>query len=196
MPRHVRGRNSKRRTRLGNKFNVPWTLTYGETIEDRAENLAQGIVPPTCTYVPLTSKSAQEVLVARVSGNRNLRAFTDTAFFPNRQFRYCEYVPFSDRQSREFVYVRSQRFGEIVSGPNSTKSNSGGIGVIVNNVLQSVYVVNISGDLLEGFRTLTCSCQSQDACKHMRAVELVYNSQTRDIDASLQYNFGFENLKL
>ncbi|MBV69310.1 MAG: hypothetical protein CMJ08_05880 [Pelagibacterales bacterium] len=196
MPRHVRGSKSNLRTRTGNKLNVPWTETYGETIEDRAENLAKGIVPPTCTYAPLTSNSAQEVFIARLSGRRNLRYFTDTAFFPNRQFRYCEYVPFSDRQNRDFVYVRSQRFGEIVSGPNSTKSNSGGIGVIVNNVLQSVYVVNISGNLVEGFRTLTCSCPSQDTCKHMRAVELVYNSQTRDIDASLQYNFGFENLKL
>ena len=188
MPRHARGYYKRSRGKRGRKLNVSWERTYGTTIEDRAENMASGIVPPSVTYTPPLSKTPAEITIVR-SGRRSLRFNFDTALFPTQSHRYVEYVPADGRRERDYVYVRSQRFGEIVEGPRSTKSNATGSGVINNGVLESVYVVALSGTLANPMPQ-TCTCAYEGDCKHMRAVEIVYANAN-----AIDFNIGLSLLK-
>lgn len=181
MPRHARGPFRNARNREGRKRNIPWTETYGETIQERAQNIEQGNVPNTVlrrNYPPITE---DPVDFQYIPLRRNLRfARSDSAIFNDINHRYVEFIPENEKNNRKYIYVRSQRYGEIVAGPRNprrTKSNAPGQGIIDGSILKSVYYVRLNKALgRDNAKAIACSCESEvSPCKHMIAAERSYD---------------------
>ena len=176
MPRHARGTYYRRRRR-GRKVNVPWSITYGDNKDDRAENMVNGTVPNTVirrNYPPLSNQPIEFdfITLTRRRGLRQ-RIDSDTGLFNDVQHRYVEFIP-ENETNRTYVYVRSQRYGEIVSGPRNTRSNPIDTGILDGSILKTVYVVTFNNTVETGI-PINCSCPSEaNSCKHMIAARTLY----------------------
>ena len=148
-----------------------WRVRYGATVEDRAENLANGNTPPTVAAgaVP-TRRSSYTFQYCR---GRRLRGGVGTAFFDSKRHRYVE--NFWKDMSRDYVFVRSQRYGESTA---NMERNLDPMHVVNNNIFLSVYLVRLNRPMTSNnWYPINCSCEDhryrKRVCKHMLAVTIV-----------------------
>ena len=162
--------------RADNNANVAWTEAYGGSIEERAQNIFDGTVPDTVLQPdnePEAGMATENVL----EGN-NFVEVQDINFTR----RYIGHINPND----EVVYVRSQRYGEIVTGPERTRSHNVDIdiGHIQNRILKSVYAVTFDQPIINAPQAASCTCAyaNDDNCKHMLAAQQFLEEHNFDDD--------------
>lgn len=164
-----------------------WREKYGYTLVDRAINLANGNVPNTVDNpirnVPVRPAIYEFDYCKRVGG-RQLRSDPDGRAYFNRRYRNSSrYVEnFWRLPTRNYVFVRSQRYGEDVEATGSHNRNPDPMHLIDGDGLfRSIYKVTLSDTIDSGtWTTLGCSCEDKRRrkCKHMLAVEMVRDRGT------------------
>ena len=86
----------------------------------------------------------------------------------------------------EVVYVRSQRYGEIVTGQGRTKSHNvnNDLGYIEGRILKSVYAVTFDQPIINAPQAASCTCAyaSDDDCKHILAAQQLLREHNFDDD--------------
>lgn len=153
-----------------------WRVLYGATVEERADNLANGRVPRTIARgaVPIRSQKYAFDYCHRVGGRELRRDPVGEAFFDSARHRYVENFWINDR-SRDYVFVRSQRYG----APRArVERNLDPMHVVNNNVFSSVYLIRLNRPMTSNnWAPIGCSCEDRfyrkRACKHMLAVAMV-----------------------
>jgi len=159
--------------RADNNANVPWTEAYGESIEDRAQNIFDGTVPVTVRpdNEPEEGMATENVLE---EGGQSVEV-QDINFTR----RYIGYEAPND----EVVYVRSQRYGEIVANTGSHRNNALGH-VDDNGILKSVYAVTFDQPIINAPQATSCTCEyaNDDNCKHMLAAQEFLREHNFDDD--------------
>tara|TARA_B100000902_G_scaffold368590_1_gene392057 strand:+ start:100 stop:882 length:783 start_codon:yes stop_codon:yes gene_type:complete len=161
--------------RANDNINIPWTEAYGDSIEDRAENIFEGNFPVTVT-----------------NGNRPAIGQTNEFVLEGNQFVEVEDINFTRpyighiNPNDEVVYVRSQRYGEIVTGQGRTKSHNVNtdIGYIEGRILKSVYAVTFDQPIINAPQAASCTCAyaSDDDCKHILAAQQFLREHNFDDD--------------
>ncbi len=138
--------------RADNNANVAWTEAYGNSIEDRAQNIFDGTVPVTVLQ-PGNQPEAGMATEIVLEDGRSVEV-QDINFTR----RYIGYEAPND----EVIYVRSQRYGEIIANTGSHRNNA--LGHVDNNgILKSVYAVT---------QVTSCTCAYANNCKHIQAAQL------------------------
>lgn len=164
-----------------------WREKYGYSVVDRAMNLANGNVPNTVenplVNVPTRSRIYEFDYCTRVGGRRLRRDPEGRAYFDRRFRNSSRYVEnFWRLPTRDYVFVRSQRYGENVEESGSHNRNPDPMHIIDGDGLfRSIYKVTLSDTIDSGrWVTLGCSCEDQRRrkCKHMLAVEMVRDRGT------------------
>ena len=149
--------------RANDDINIPWTEAYGDSIEDRAQNILNGNFPVTVR-----------------NGNRPAIGLQNEVVLEGNQFVEVENINFTRpyighiNPNDEVLYVRSQRYGEIVTGQGRTKSHNVNIdiGHIENRILKSVYAVTFDDAIRNEPQATSCTCAyANDDCKHMLAAQ-------------------------
>lgn len=153
-----------------------WRVRYGATVEERAENLANGNTPQTVAQgaVPTRSQKYTFDYCHRVGGRQLRGDPLGEAFFDSRRHRYVENFWIND-MSRDYVFVRSQRYGESTA---NMERNLDPMHVVNNNLFRSVYLVRLNRPMTSNnWYPVGCSCEDRfyrkRACKHMLAVLIV-----------------------
>lgn len=153
-----------------------WRVRYGATVEERAENLANGNTPQTVAQgaVPIRSQKYTFDYCHRVGGRQLRRDPVGEAFFDSIRHRYVENFWMND-MSRDYVFVRSQRYGESTA---NMERNLDPMHVVNNNIFRSVYLVRLNRPMTSNnWYPVGCSCEDRfyrkRACKHMLAVSMV-----------------------
>jgi len=152
--------------RADNNNYLKWDIAYGENIDARAENILNGTVP-------LTVIQPNNQPEAGMSTEIVLDEDGGSAEVPNINFvrRYLGYVNPDD----QLLYIRSQRYGEIVANTASHGNNDRGYIDQGTGILKSVYAVAFQDEISDNI-PLSCSCESQYTndngnCKHMEAAQ-------------------------
>ena len=153
-----------------------WRVRYGATVEERAENLANGNTPQTVAQgaVPIRSQKYTFDYCHRVGGRQLRGDPVGEAFFDSIRHRYVENFWIND-MSRDYVFVRSQRYGESTA---NMERNLDPMHVVNNNIFRSVYLVRLNRPMTSNnWYPVGCSCEDRfyrkRACKHMLAVSMV-----------------------
>ena len=144
--------------RADNNANVPWTEAYGDSIEDRAQNIFDGTVPLTVLQPGNQPQIGLENEFVVQDDGESIEV-QDINFTR----RYIGYEAPND----EVVYVRSQRYGEIVANTRSHRNNGRGVIDQETGILKAVYAVT---------GATSCTCQHyviNNDCKHIQAVQLL-----------------------
>lgn len=151
--------------RADNNANVAWTEAYGGSIEERAQNIFDGTVPVTVRpdNEPEEGMATENVLE---EGGQSIEVQDINFTRP-----YIGHINPND----EVVYVRSQRYGEIVTGQERTKSHNVNIdiGYIEGRILKSVYAVTFDQPIINAPQAASCTCAyaNDENCKHMLAAQ-------------------------
>lgn len=151
-----------RRADINNTY-IKWEVAYGENIDARAENILNGNFPDTVTNGnrPATGQANEFVF----EDNENSIEVQDINFTEP----YIGHINPND----EVLYVRSQRYGEIVANTRSHGNNDRGV---IDGILKSVYAVTFDQPIIDAPAPTACTCDSQYTndngnCKHMQAAQ-------------------------
>ena len=160
-----------------------WRIRYGPTIAERARRLAENEVPATVDdpeqNVPLLNEPLEFEYCARLGGARLRRDPEGIAYFElyrGREYRYVE--NFWRLPNRNYVFVRSQRYGENLQMTNSDPNPDNMHIFNGDGLLNSVYIVYLNDNInSNNWNTISCSCERHrfrgGNCKHMLAVQIV-----------------------
>lgn len=155
---------------------MSWRARYGINVQERARRLANGIVPITVLRenIPPIRSQIFEFEYCRRVGGRALRNDPESrAYFNTREHRYVE--DFLKLPNRRHVFVRSQRYGELLEETRSDRNPDPMHIVDQAGVLRSIYIITLSDTIAsKNFAPIACSCESRSSpCKHMIAVAIV-----------------------
>ena len=148
-----------------------------------------GIVPVTVQNRPPIRSAIFRFEYCHRPGGRTLRGDpVGEAYFDSRGNRYVEH--FWLLPNRTHIFVRSQRFGEVLEETRSDRRPDPMHIIDSDGVLRSIYIVTLSDTIASRRWTpLSCSCESSKPCKHMLAVELVRDrrdSSLRSLPSNLR----------
>lgn len=162
---------------------MAWRVRYGDNIGERARRLADNEVPDTVNdpdqNVPLQNGAIEFEYCTRLGGARLRRDPEGVAYFQMYRGRVYRYVEnFWRLPNRNYVFVRSQRYGENLQQTNSDPDPDDMHIITADGLLNSVYIVYLSDNInTNNWNTISCSCERRTFrggnCKHMLAVQMV-----------------------
>lgn len=162
--------------RANDNINIPWTEAYGDSIEDRAQNILNGNFPVTVQFGNRPAIGQANEFVIEDNG-QSIEVQNINFTLP-----YIGHINPND----EVVYVRSQRYGEIVTGQGRTRSHGNNdLGYIEGRILKSVYAVTFNDAIRNApmeAQSCTCAYANDDNCKHMLAAQRFLEEYNFDDD--------------